>query len=126
MLAQPRFEAGDQLRFDWRGCCGDGLANADLDDMSAKEPCAVHGVVIAAASLRAWASTGAQMPAEYLKIDLAQQYASRRQDVAEMRRRPQIPNSSVGAIALAFERRCKAVEIRTAWPAAQMPQHLRC
>ena len=54
-----------------------------------KEPGAVDSVVIVTAALRAWATTAAQMLAERLKIDLARQYALRRQDMAEMRRRLQ-------------------------------------
>ena len=125
MLAQPCLEARDQLQFSGRRRSG-GPAHADLYEVPTKEPGAVDSVVIVTAALRAWATTGAQMLAERLKIDLARQYASRRQDMAEMRRRPQVSNRRVGTVALAFERRCEAVEIRPAWPAAQMFPHLRC
>src|SRR5262249_59607921 len=49
VLAQPRFEAGDRLRFDWRGCCGDGPANPPLAERSWEEAGAPHGVGVSAA-----------------------------------------------------------------------------
>src|SRR5437870_2725535 len=49
MLAQPRFEAGDQMRLGRRRCHR-GPAHADLDEVPAKEPGAVNGVVVATAS----------------------------------------------------------------------------
>jgi hypothetical protein len=53
MLAQPRLEVGDQHRLD--GCChhGRGPADAELDEVSAKELGAVDGVVVASAALGA-------------------------------------------------------------------------
>ena len=58
------------------------------------------------------------------QIDIARQCRAPRQDMAEVRRRPQISNRSIGAIALARERRCEAIEVRATWPAAQLFRHL--
>ena len=126
MRAQPGFEAGDRLRLGRRHCHGSGAAHADFDEVPAKEPGAVDGVVIAPTSLGARTAAGSQVLAEHLQINVAQHCPLPSHDVAEVCCRPQIPYRSVSAITLPLERRCKAVEVRPAWPAAQMSQHLRC
>ena len=126
MLAQPRFEVGDQLRLGGLHCHGRGPANADLDEVPAKEPGAENGVVVATSSPGARTSTGAQVLAERRQIDVGQACAMLGHDMADMSCRPQIAHCRRGAIALPFERCCEAVEVRPAWPAPQMPQHLRC
>ena len=65
MLAQPGFEAGDQRRLDGRRRHG-GLAYADLDEVTVKEPGTIDGVVIVAAALGARATTPAKMLAEHV------------------------------------------------------------
>jgi hypothetical protein len=61
MLAQPRSEADDQLRLGRLRCRGDGPAHTDLDEMPAKQPRAVDGVVVATASPGAGTLTGSQV-----------------------------------------------------------------
>ena len=123
VLAQPCFEAGDQMRFSRRR--SGRPAHTDLDEVPTKEPGTVDGVVIVTTALRAWATTPAKMLAEHSQIDVARQRPARRENMTEMRRRPQVSNGGVGAIALARERCCKAIEVRTARPAAPMFRHLR-
>ena len=126
MLAQPRFEVGDQLRLGRLPFRGGGPANADFDEVPAKEPGAENGVVVATASLGARTSTSAQVLAERRQINVARHCALLGHDMAEVSCRPQISHCRRGAIALPFERRCETVEVWPAWPAPQMPQHLRC
>ena len=70
MLAQPHLEAGDQLRLVSLRRHGRGSANADFDEVLAKEPGSENGVVIASSSARARTSTGAQVLAERRQINL--------------------------------------------------------
>jgi hypothetical protein len=73
MLAQPRFEVGDQL---WLGGLHGrhhrGPANAEFDKVPAKEFGAVNGVVVATAAPGARTATAAQVLFECRKIDVAQ------------------------------------------------------
>jgi hypothetical protein len=126
MLAQPHFEAGDQLRLGRLRCRDGGPTHADLDEVSAKEPGAEDSVMVAPASSGARTATGSQMLAERRQIDVVQVGAVLRRDMAEMSCRAQIAHCRRRAIALLFERRCETVEVRPAWPAPQMSQHLRC
>src|SRR5215475_1325637 len=126
MLAQPCFEARDQLRLGRFRCRGGGPAHANLDEVPAKEPGAEDSVVVATSSYGARTSTGSQMFAERHQINVVQAGAVLSHDMAEMSCRAQISHCRCGAIALPFERRCKTVEVRPAWPAPQMSQHLRC
>ena len=86
-------------------------ASANLDEILAKEPGAENGMVVAPPSHGARASARAQVLAERCQIDVARQRLSLGHDMAEMRRRPQIPHSGVGAIALPHERGGKTVEV---------------
>ena len=45
--------------------------------------------------------------------------------MAKVRCRPQISHGRSSAIPLPLERGCETVKVWSAWPAAQMPQHLR-
>ena len=58
---------------------------------------------------------------ERLQIDVARQSSSRRQDMAEVRRRPHVSNRRVVGIALALKRRSEAIEVQPTRPAAQWP-----
>jgi len=126
MLAQPRLEVGDQLRLG--GCChhGRGPADAELDEVPAKEPGTVDGVVVAPAALGAWTPAGAQVLIERREVNVRQARALLGHDVAYVSRRPQIAHCCLGAIALPFQHLSKPVEVWPARPAAQMSQHLRC
>jgi hypothetical protein len=126
MLAQPRFELGDQLRHGRLYCRRSGPANAEFDKVPAKEPRAENGVVVATATPRARTATGAQVLGERRQIDVARPCAMLGHDMADMSGRPQISHCRRGTIALPFKRRCEAVEVRSAWPVPQMPQYLRC
>jgi hypothetical protein len=90
MLAQPRFEVSDQLRLDM--CRGrvSREAHAALDEVSAKVPGAVDGVVVAPASFGARTPARAQVLAECRQIDVAQAPAALDHDVADMGCSPQI------------------------------------
>jgi hypothetical protein len=70
MLAQPHLEAGDQRRLGQLRRHGRGPANADFDEMLAKEPGSENGVVVAMSSARARTSTGAQVLAERRQINV--------------------------------------------------------
>jgi len=70
MLAQPHFEAGDQLRLGRLRRHGRGPANADFDEVLAKEPGSENGVVVATSSARTRTSTGTQVLAERRQIDV--------------------------------------------------------
>jgi hypothetical protein len=70
MLAQPHFEAGDQLRLGRLRRHGRSPANADFDEVLAKEPGSENGVVVATSSARTRTSTGTQVLAERRQIDV--------------------------------------------------------
>src|SRR6516225_9956543 len=106
--------------------CHRGPAHADLDEVPAKEPGAVNGVVVATASFGARTAADAQVLAERRQIDVVRTCALLGHDMADMSGRPQISDCRGGAIALPFERRGETVEVRSAWPAPQMSQHPRC
>jgi hypothetical protein len=100
-------------------------ANADFGEMLAKEPGAENGVVIATPSHGARTSTAAQVLAEHRQINVARHYPLPSNDMTEVRCRPQISHGHAGAIALPLERGCETVKAWSAWPAPQMPQHLK-
>src|SRR3954454_24364301 len=103
MLAQPRLEVGDQLRLS--GCCHHGLgpADAELDEVPAKEPGTVDGVVVAPAALGAWTPAGAQVLIERREVNVRQAGALLGHDMANVSRRPQVAHCCLGAIALPFQ-----------------------
>ena len=103
-----------------------GPANADFDKVLAKEPGAENGVVVATPSHGARTSTSAQVLAEHRQINVARHCPLPSHDMAEVRCRPQISHGRAGAIPLPLERGCETVKVWSAWPAPQMPQHLRC
>ena len=103
-----------------------GPAHADLDQVPAKELGAENCVVVATASPGARTATGSQVLAEHRQINVAQACALIGHDMAKMRSRPQISHGRARAVALPFERCREIVEIRSARPAPQMSQHLRC
>src|SRR5271165_2533853 len=125
VLAQPHFELSQQARLRMLQCSRGRMANADFDKVLAKESGAEDGVVIAAPSHGAWTSTSAQVLAEHRQINVARHCPLPSNDMAEVRCRPQISHGSAGAIALPLERGCETVKVWSAWPAPQMPQHLR-
>jgi hypothetical protein len=59
VLAQPFFEVRHEARLGSLQRCGGGLANADVDEMPAKEPGAENGVMVAAPSRGAGTSANA-------------------------------------------------------------------
>src|SRR3954471_21722045 len=120
MLAQPRLEVGDQLRLG--GCCHHGLgpADAELDEVPAKEPGTIDGVVVAPAALGAWTPAGAQVLIERREVNVRQARALLGHDVANVSRRPQVAHCCLEAIALPFQHLSKPVEVWPARPAAQM------
>ncbi|SPJ17220.1 hypothetical protein SBBP2_2600004 [Burkholderiales bacterium] len=126
VLAQPHFEVSHQARLGMLQCGSGGSANADFDKMLAKEPGAENGVVVATPSHGARTSTSAQVLAEHRQINVARHCSLPSHDMAEVRCRPQISHGRAGAIALPLERGCETVKVSSAWPAPQMPQHLRC
>ena len=67
-----------------------------------------------------------QVLAECRQIDVAQAPTALDHDVADMGCSPQIAHDRGWPVALPFEYCCEAVEVRPAWSAPQMPQHLRC
>ena len=102
-MPQPCFEAGDQLRLgDLRGH-EVGAAHAALDEVPPKQPGAVDGVMVAAASFGARTPAAAQVLAERRQIDVAQAPAALDHDVAGMSSRTQIAHGRVWAVALPFE-----------------------
>ena len=117
VLAQPLLEVSHEARLGTlqRGC--GGLANADCDEMLAKEPGAENGVVVAAPSHGARTSATAQVLAERRQINLARHCPLPSHDMAKMRRRPQISNRRAGAIPPPLERDCETVKVWSAWPA---------
>ena len=96
MLAQPRLEVGDQLRLG--GCChyGRGPADAELDEVPAKEPGTVDGVVVAPAALGAWTPAGAQVLIERREVNVRQARALLGHDMANVSRRPQVAHCCLG------------------------------
>ena len=126
MLVQPHLEPGDQLRLGRRCCHVSGLAHADLDQVPAKELDAENCVVVATASPGARTATGSQVLAEHRQINVAQACALIGHDMAKMSSRRQISHGRARVVALPFERYGEVVEVRSARPAPQMPQHLRC
>jgi hypothetical protein len=100
-------------------------ANGDFDKVLTKEPGAENGVVVSTPSHGARTSTSAQVLAERRQINVARHCIFPSQYMAKVRRRPQISHGSGDAIALTLERRCETVKVWSAWPAPQMPQHLR-
>ena len=126
MLAQPFFEVRHEARLGSLQRRGGGMANADFDEMPAKEPGAENGVVVAAPSRGARTSANAQVLAERRQINLARHCPLASHDMAKVRRRPQISDRRVGAIPLPLERGCETVKVWSARPAPQMRPHLRC
>ncbi|MGZ9112384.1 MAG: hypothetical protein ACXW3X_15225 [Rhodoplanes sp.] len=126
VLTQPHFEVSHQARLGMPQCGSGGPANADFDKVLAKEPGAENGVVVATPSHGARTSTNAQVLAEHRQINVARHCPLPSHDMAEVRCRPQISHGRSGAIALPLERGCETVKVWSAWPASQMPQHLRC
>ena len=126
VLAQPHFEVSHQARLGMLQCGSGGPANADFDKVLAKEPGAENGVVVATPSHGARTSTTAQVLAEHRQINVARHCPLPSHDMAKVRCRPQISHGRAGAIPLPLERGCETVKVWSAWPAPQMPQHLRC
>ena len=126
VLSQPHFEVSHQARLGMQQCGSGGPANADFDKVLAKEPSAENGVVVATPSYGARTSTSAQVLAEHRQINVARHCPLPSLDMAEVRCRPQISHGRAGAVALPLECGCETVKVWSAWPAPQMPQHLRC
>src|SRR5262249_57504551 len=105
---------------------GGGWAYGALAEVSAKQPGAVDGVVVAPSSFGARTPAHAQVIAERRQIDVAQTGAALDHDVADMGCGPQVAHGRGWPVALPFECCCEAVKVRPAWSAPQMPQHLRC
>ena len=104
MLAEPCFKADGQPRFGRPHRPNHGPAHAYFFEVPTEEPCAVDGVMVAAASLGARTSARSQMLFERRQIDGARACIALCHDVADMSCRPQIAHGRVGAIALPFER----------------------
>src|SRR5947207_15109470 len=83
-------KSADQLRLG--GCChhGRGPADAELDEVPAKEPGTVDGVAVAPAALGAWTPAGAQVLIERREVNVRQARALLGHDVAYVSRRSQI------------------------------------
>src|SRR5260221_13655971 len=83
-------------------------------------------VMVATPSHGARTSTSAQVLAEHRQINVARHCPLPGHDMAEVRCRPQVSHGRAGTIALPLKHGCETVKVSSAWPASQMPQHLRC